>query len=189
MKNIRARYTLLAVAMTIGISLDAPAASATALAQPIYLPFQVETVQGGTNAVCAIVSTVSASPGFSLTPTSGIVDSGGKVGSITCTGTFDGHHVTGPGTFGITGSYKGTCLTAHLSATFSDTIPTDAGPMHFSGPIEQDTIGLAGQIVAYQPGARLSGFEVFAPTHGDCITTPVTKSVGQLTLLATNQKN
>jgi hypothetical protein len=61
--------------------------------------------------------------------------------------------------------------------------------MHFSGPIEQDTVGLAGQIVAYQPGTRLRGFEAFAPTRGDCITTPVTKSVGQLTLFAANQKN
>lgn len=67
-KDIRTRRTLLSVVMTIGMGFGAPAASQAALAEPIYLPFQAEVVQGGTNAVCVIVSAASASPGFSWLP-------------------------------------------------------------------------------------------------------------------------
>ena len=175
--------------MTTGMGVAAPTASATVLAEPIHIPLRTEPGHGGTNAVCLVVGVANVSPGLSLTPSAGTADTGGETWKISCTGTFNGHRVTGPGALGFKGTYAGTCLAAHLSARISDTVPTDAGPMHFTGPLEESTIGLTGQFVAYQPGARLTGFGIFEPGRGDCVTKPVTKSVAQSTLFATDQRD
>jgi hypothetical protein len=134
--------------------------------------------QGGTAADCSITVRVRFSPGVSLTPTSGVEATGGETGLISCSGTFDGHRVTGPGSFGYEGMFtRITCLSdrAPLSGTYSMTIPTDAGSLHFTGAIADARIAAIDHFTLTQPGGRFGGIAVIVPTMGDCFVTPLTE--------------
>jgi len=131
--------------------------------------------QGGTSAVCSLRIPANLTPGFSRTSSTGTYGTGGETGTITCSGTVDGHRVTGPGSFGFKGTYTGECFGNVGSGTYFFTVPTDVGQMHFTGTYTETRIGLTGPVEASQPGARFSGPLVVAPTKGDCVTAPVTE--------------
>lgn len=191
MGDLKTKCVLLAAVMMAGISVGAPAASAAVFIEPVHSPLRAEPVHGETNALCSIVSAAVFSPGVSLASRTSTVDA---TGTIACTGTFYGHRVTAPGTVGIKGTLTGTCLVSHLTAWFSATIPTDAGPMRLAGPLEQDNAFLAAVFVAYLSGARLTGFEVGQPlagkdlVPGTCVT-PVMNALGERIAFATDQKD
>jgi len=131
--------------------------------------------QGVTSATCSATLSVRTSPGLTLFSGSDAVTTGGETGSIICVGTFNGHGVTGPGSIGLMGTIVGTCLADSGSGTYSFTIATDAGPMHFAGTFKESSVGPIGPVEAFLPGAHYRGIEVFVPTHGDCVTTPATE--------------
>jgi len=135
--------------------------------------------QGRTSAGCTIVFTTHFAPGFTLSPTSGIEGTGGETGSINCTGTLDGHRVTGPGTFGYDGTFTAiTCLFdgRPLSGRYAITVPTEAGPVRFSGTVTDSRIGLIDRVSASAPGAQFTGVAVIVPTQGTCVLSPLTEA-------------
>jgi hypothetical protein len=191
-RGVKTKCVLLAAAMTAGISVGAPAASAAVFTEPVHPPLRAEPVPKGTNAVCLIVNAGNLSPGVSLTPRSSTAE---DHGTIACSGSFYGHRVTGPGIFEIKGIVTGTCLAAHASARFWATIPTDNGPIRLGGPFEQDTVGEVTVFSAYPPGARLTGFEVSQPlpgkdlVPGTCVVTPITSALGERIVFATDERD
>lgn len=136
--------------------------------------------QGGTSADCLISIPVHLSPGVSLSPVSGTETTGGETGSIACTGTFDGHRVTGSGTFGYEGVFTAiTCLsdTVPLSGSYSFTVPTDAGSLHFGGHISDARTFILDRFELSQSGARFTGTAAIVPSMGTCLITPTTDLV------------
>jgi hypothetical protein len=128
------------------------------------------------SATCLISTPSHFSPGLTLVPASGAESSGGERGSIACTGGFDGHRVTGAGTFGYQGRYTdATCLLdgAPFSGTYSFTVPTDAGRLHFTGTITDSRLFLLDFFQLTQPGAVFSGVSAIVPTNGNCFLNPV----------------
>jgi hypothetical protein len=110
-----------------------------------------------------------------LISSSGPFSTGGETGSIIWVGTFYGHRVTGPGSFGDEGIYTGTCVLVHTSGRYLFTVPADAGPMHFVATYAANSIGLVARTDGSLPGARLTRVDIFVPTRGDCVTTPATE--------------
>src|SRR5438105_3532491 len=133
--------------------------------------------QGATSADCLITVSVHLSPAVSLSPSSGTETTGGETGSIACSGAFDGHRVTGNGTFGYEGVLTGiTCLsdTTPLSGSYSLTIPTDAGPLHFTGHITDARIATLDRFDLSQSGAHFIGTAAVVPIMGTCVVIPTT---------------
>ena len=131
--------------------------------------------QGTTSADCLISVSVHFSPAVSLSPSSGTETTGGETGSIACSGAFEGHRVTGSGTFGYEGVFTGiTCVsdTTPLSGTYSFTVPTDAGPLHFSGHITDARIATIDQFDLTQPGAHFTATAAIVPLIGTCVVVP-----------------
>lgn len=189
MRRIMTRQAHLATVMIAAmLSVGTPPASAGVLAEPFHAP-RLAAPEGRTNAICSTTADVNFSPGIGLTSSSGTLDSGGETGSIICIGTFNGHRVTGPGSFGTKGTYTATCVSGHVSGRYSITIPTDAGPMHLAPMFTATPIGVVSPIDASQPGMRWTGFEVFAFKRGDCVTAPVTEAMIRDTLIATDQND
>jgi len=145
-----------------------------ALFLPVIIAWPAHA-QGTTAADCLITVSVRLSPAVSLSPSSGTETTGGETGSIACSGTFDGHRVTGSGTFGYEGVFTGiTCVsdTTPLSGTYSFTIPTDMGPLHFSGHITDARIATIDQFDLSQPGAHFTGTAAVVPLVGTCLVIP-----------------
>lgn len=195
MGGSKTRCVLLAAVMiTAGMGIDAPAASAAVFAAPIHRP-PVETGTGPgherTNAVCLMVGTGAGTPGLSLASHSGSAE---DTGTITCSGTFYGHRVTGPGTFEHHGTITGTCLISHASERFRIAIPTDSGSMRFAGPYEQNSVGAVTEFVVYLPGARLTGISLAQPLPGEnlvpgtCVT-PVRNALAERIAFANDQRD
>ena len=83
--------------------------------------------------------------------------------------------MTGSGTFGYEGVFTGiTCVsdTTPLSGTYSFTIPTDMGPLHFSGHITDARIATIDQFDLSQPGAHFTGTAAVVPLVGTCLVIP-----------------
>lgn len=78
-----------------------------ALLFPAFMAWPAHA-QGTTNAECKVVFPAYFSPGFTMKRSTVAYGSGGETGSVTCVGTFDGHRVTGPGSFGFAGMAAGT---------------------------------------------------------------------------------
>ena len=133
--------------------------------------------QGATSATCSATMLIRISPGLTLVSRPGDITTGGETGSIVCVGTFNGDHVTGPGSFGVDGTLVGSCLADSGSGTYAATVPTDAGLKHFAGRFTESSIGPVGHVDASQPGAVFRGIETFVPTHGDCVIAPATEVV------------
>jgi hypothetical protein len=161
-------------------------ASAAVLTEPIHPP-RVAAPEGKTNAICSTRADVTFSPGISLTTSSGTLGSGDETGSIVCVGTFNGHRVTGPGSFGTKGTYTAICVLGQVSGRYSITVPTDAGPMHFAPTFTATPIGVVSPIEGSQPGMHLTGLEVFVFKRGNCVTAPVTEAMINDTLIVTSQ--
>lgn len=188
-RGVKTKCVLLTAAMTTGISVGAPAASATAVTAPAHSPIRAEPVHEGTNAVCLIVNAATLSPGPRLTPSSSTVKG---AGTISCSGTFYGHRVTGPGIFGVKVTLTGTCLMSHARGSFWATIPTDAGSLRLSGPMEA-SIALVEEVVsAYPRRARLTGVGLGQPLPGNnlvpglCVP-PTTNALTQQFVVVTDR--
>lgn len=183
------RQTHLATVMTAAmLSVGTLPASAAVLAEPVHPP-RLAASEGRTSAICSVTRNVTFSPGVRLTSSSGTLETPDETGIITCLGTFNGHRVTGTGSFGAKGVYTAICVLGHVSGRYSITIPTDAGPMHFAPTFTATPIGVVSPVDAAQPGMRLTGLEVFAFTRGDCVTAPITETIVNDTLIATDQNN
>lgn len=141
--------------------------------------------QGATSLVCTMAFPAHFAPGFTLTPKSGTDRSAGEVGTLACSGTQDGHRVTGAGTFGFEGVYTSDCLFDHGSGTYFYTLPTDAGPVHATGTYAYDRIGVTLFVAASQSGSGAHGSATLlvVPTKGDCVFTPFTEALVVGTLL------
>jgi LPXTG-motif cell wall-anchored protein len=63
--------------------------------------------------------------------------------------------------------------TVPLSGTYSFTVPTDAGSLHFSGHITDARISVLDTFDLTQSGARFTGTAAVVPIVGTCVT-PVT---------------
>jgi hypothetical protein len=138
---------------------------------------------GDNDAVCTFRFTEYFSPGVTLTPTSGTQNSGGEVGSMTCSGKLQGHNITGPGTFGNEGFlHESTCVLDHSTGRYFATLPTDAGPIRFEGTYSLLRTGLTLKVDTEQAGARGTGSAAVIPTRGDCVMTPVTEALVFMTL-------
>lgn len=139
---------------------------------------QTSAARGNNDALCTLTFTEYFSPGFTLTPTSGIQNSGREVGSITCGGKLQGHNITGPGTFGNEGLlHESTCLLDHSTGRYFATLPTDGGPIRIEGTYSLLRTGLTLTFEAEQPEAHGTGSALVIPTKGDCVTTPVTEAL------------
>jgi hypothetical protein len=132
MRRIMTRRTLLAtITMVVMVSVGARSASAAVPAKAIHPPRLSAPAHGRTNAVCSTRQEVNLRPGAGPPPISGTFDTGGD-GLYNCAGTFNGHRVTGPGSFGNGGTYTGVCVLGATSGRYFITVPTDAGLMHFA---------------------------------------------------------
>jgi hypothetical protein len=134
---------------------------------------------------CTAEWDIKITPGLGLTPGHGSYGTDGQSGILTCRGSVAGRHVTGPGRWGVSGTY-GTaeeaddCFGVHGPIEFTFTIPTEGGPQ------QGKTLGSFDYGPRYgrpptggvMRTARASGSYSFTPLQGDCITSPLT--VGHL---------
>jgi hypothetical protein len=129
---------------------------------------------GATSATCTSLFTITITPGWSMTPTSGTVTTHGETGSVTCVGKIDGQSVSGAGTIGIDETYTNvTCPSSIITGVIRLTIPTTAGIKHMEGALRVRRIGLVVQPEADFPSAHFSGIGVATPTKGTCFLTPL----------------
>lgn len=160
----------------------------------------------GGQANCSFSFPLHATPGLGITSTSGSFDSGGEVGTMSCTGTIAGHRVTGPGTFGFEGTIDGSCLAHRGSGVDEFTIATEAGMLHISGGgFTVEGVGVLGnaqaahttmQIDGQEPvpaGFSFTGSYLLVPVKGNCVTEPVTQAQvlmsGTITSASTTETN
>lgn len=137
---------------------------------------------GATSAICTNLFTITISPGWSMTPTSGTVTTNGETGSVSCVGEIDGHRVTGPGTMGIDETYTNvTCPSSIITGTIRMTIPTTAGTQRMEGALRVRRIGLIVQPEAEFLDAHFSGLGVAIPTQGTCFLTPLRQALLSVT--------
>jgi hypothetical protein len=159
------------------------AAVALVLLVPTLVP-GLAHAGGGSSVVCTISVPVHFSPGLTMTPGSGVKGSGGETGTILCKGSIDGHNVTGQGGFGFDGTYTdSSCTSGKGDLTFYGTVPTTDGPVHFKGAVTQSWVGLAFKMQGTLSGTPMKATAVAFPTHGDCLTTPVTAAVASVTAM------
>jgi hypothetical protein len=138
------------------------------------------------DAVCSFAFTLHFSPGVTLTPASGAQTSEG--GKVSCTGSLQGHRVTGEGTFdSVDGRLdNANCLIDHSLGKYRFTVPTDGGPRTFEGTYDVRRIGLTFDVTVEQPGATGAGSGFVLPTKGDCVVTPLTEAFVYLTIKFTD---
>ncbi|MDQ3677008.1 MAG: hypothetical protein M3401_09430 [Actinomycetota bacterium] len=156
------------------------AGALAALATVALLAAAPAHAAGTTSAVCTNLFTITITPGFSMTPTSGTVTT--DSGSITCVGKIDGHRVTGPGTMSIKETYTDvTCISSLISGTMYINVPTTAGDKDMEGALTVQRTALVVRPEARFPDARFSGVGVVVPTQGNCFATPLRKAVLSVT--------
>jgi len=131
--------------------------------------------QGG--AACTFTATFRVLPGYSMSPSSGTLTTGGETGVVTCAGLVFGQEVLGPGTFGFVGQYGmdpgggDTCEGGAGRGLFSFHIPTSLGIVHADIQFTESFVGNVGQFFGSGP-AEVTCLYQFHPTEGDCYTTP-----------------
>lgn len=143
----------------------------------------------GGQANCSFGVPLHASPGLGITASSGTFNSGGEVGTMSCTGTIAGYRVTGPGTFGFDGTIEGSCLGHRGSGISGFTIATEAGMLHISGGgFTVEGVGVLGKAQAVPTTMQIDdqepvpasisfmGSYLLVPVKGNCVTEPVTQA-------------
>lgn len=120
-------------------------------------------------------------PNFALTPgpvgqttTTGWVTSEGPA-PLDCLGTLDGAAITGPGTIRTHGSYTGSCASGSGALTEYITLPTAKGFVNLVSSLTFSYLGAGGTFT----GTYLSGVFHYMPLEGDCITTPMSRTVAR----------
>jgi hypothetical protein len=141
----------------------------------------VEAAQQGTK--CRHQMEFTLSPGFSLTPNTGVRH--GK-GTITCDGPVDGKQPTGAGAVIDEGRYGTKDPDSCISGSEGDgvdtfEIPTADGILKIESYFTYDGIKPStkgAMISADFQGTRYTGNIELTPVEGDCVTAPVTKLKG-----------
>jgi hypothetical protein len=129
------------------------------------------------SAACSATFVELFSPGFTLTPSSGHQESAGP-GVLDCTGTIQGHRITGPGTTTNSGSYHdSTCLLDRADGAVSMVLPTDKGQLTVEGTFQVTRVGALLSVRIEMPEAIAEGVAVVVPTKGDCVLNPVTEAL------------
>lgn len=160
------------------------AAVVSALATATLLAVAPAHATDGTSAICTnrLPATITITPGFSMTPSSGTITTNGQTGSIACAGNIGGHRVTGPGSIGIDETYTHATCTSHVgSGTVSVTIPTTAGIQHLSGALTERRSALVLRADVRFSGGRFSGIGSVIPTLGNCFVTPLRQALLSVT--------
>lgn len=171
MPRTPSRFTSISRWVAIAAALTSPAVTAAgAQAAP------------ATDAACTSVFTAYVNPGFDIHPSAGTGTTRGETGALLCTGTVDGHRITGPGTMGFDETYRdAACLSDASSGHFSATLPTTSGPVHLGGNLEAHRIGLVELVEITFPRAHFSGLGPIVPTHGDCVIRRITEALVSIT--------
>jgi hypothetical protein len=135
-----------------------------------------------TDAACTSVFTAYVTPGFDAHPSAGSGTTRGETGALLCTGTVDGHRITGPGTMGFDETYRdAACLSDASSGHFSATLPTTSGPMQLGGDLEAHRVGFVEFVEITFPRAHFSGLGPIVPTKGDCVIRRITEALVSIT--------
>lgn len=135
-----------------------------------------------TDAACTSVFTAHVSPGFGVRPGAGTGTSRGQTGTLVCTGSVDGHRITGPGTMGFEETYRNAaCLADESSGRFSATLPTTSGPVQLGGDLQAHRLGLVEFVEIAFPHATFGGFGPILPTNGDCVIRRITEALVSIT--------
>jgi hypothetical protein len=127
---------------------------------------------------CSFSIDFTASPGLTMTPSTGTYTSGGPTGTIICLGTIDGQQITGPGRLGFEGTYGeedrgNTCAAGTGRGTLTIKVPTRDGVKRLSGHWRFEFLGAAATLTS----RFFSGTFTFLPTAGDCLTAPVSSGM------------
>ncbi len=156
------RYVPL-LALTTGVLLAA-AAPASAAAAAVDLD-------------CTITVTTDVHPGLTPQPQHIAITSHGLTGTATCTGTFNGQPVTGPGRFAVYSELDVTgCVQATGVSRFVLKIPTANGTRTVAG--RYTITSTTGVSIAT---GDFTGNITIISTVGDCVTTPITSATSVLT--------
>jgi hypothetical protein len=132
--------------------------------------------------VCVNQLTLTISPGFSLTPTSGTETTGGDTGTIACAGLIRGHRITGPGSIGVDTTYAAsTCISEFSAGTVRVTIPTTAGNQRIDGTLSVWRTALAVRVEVAAPDVRFSGIGAALPIDGTCVLSPLRRALISIT--------
>ena len=145
----------------------------------VVAPPPARAVEAGTP--CTAEWDIRITPGIGLAPGHGSYGTDGQSGTVTCRGPVHGRAATGPGNWGVVGTYGTTeeaddCFGVHGPIEFTYTIPTEAGPQRGKSVGSFD-YGLrygrppTGGVMRT---ARASGSYSFTPLQGDCVTSPLT---------------
>jgi hypothetical protein len=127
-------------------------------------------------ATCSLTITLKMSPGLTLDFGSGVIGSDGLGGVLSCVGAISGAMVTGPGRFGVLGTYQGSCLEGTTSGLAPFEVPTTAGIARGVATYTVIWAGTVGQVTA--SGANYGfgpGPFAFVPASGggDCVAQPL----------------
>ena len=135
----------------------------------------------GTDAICTTAITLFLTPGFSARPGASTVTSRGEKGTLLCTGTENGHRITGPGTLGVEEITQASCVSDHSSGQVTASFPTVAGWTHIVGALIGHRLGLVEFVDINFPQAHFSGAGPVVPTSGDCVIAPITQALVSIT--------
>jgi hypothetical protein len=126
-------------------------------------------------ATCSLTITLRMNPGLTPSSDSGIISSDG-LGPLNCVGAINGAMVTGPGRFGVLGTYQGSCVQGTTSGVAPFEVPTTAGPARGVATYTVIWAGTVGQVTAsgnnYGFGPGPFAF-VPASGGGDCVAQPL----------------
>lgn len=147
-----------------------------ALAAMLAFPAAAQAA-GGMKGSCSLAFTEQFGSGFTLTPSSGPQSLVGTSPAI-CTGTINGHEITGPGTIRNDGAYhNSTCLLDNASGRTWFTFPTEGGPVALEGTFSVARVGFVLLVEAELAGSRGTGFALVVPTKGECLLNPITEAL------------
>ena len=149
-----------------------------ALVPPLLVPVSAHAAprMQTSGANCSLTITLGLSPGLTLSSDAGVISSDGLRGTLSCVGLINGAMVTGPGTFGVAGTYQGSCLQGTTSGVAPFEVPTTAGTARGTATYTVVWTGTVGQVTA--SGANYGfgpGPFAFVPAQrgGDCVGQPL----------------
>jgi hypothetical protein len=133
---------------------------------------------------CTIALSIDIQPGLTSERRLLAEHTRGQSGTATCTGTVDGHQVTGPGTFGLSGWTVGDCTGGRGGGSFVLQIPTTGGTKKVTGKHNSSfsDVSTGG---SPRVSGDLTGSSTILSAEGDCFTTPVTHVTETLTAKVT----
>jgi hypothetical protein len=127
-----------------------------------------------TGAICTVHFVATITPGLTLAESSGTFTTGAETGTLTCTGNFRGHRITGPGTMGFVEQYTaGNCSGHTGKGTLSYSVPTTAGLQHVTGMLSVSRTASVVRAEVRSADTHFSGIGVALFRQGNCFLTPL----------------